>query len=63
MELEDELMSSEVGHGSGESRGDRYRGRHCSTGPRRTGNISPPSFRSSASRVETQNLRFHAGAG
>ena len=63
MELEAELMRPEVGHGSGESRGGRYSGRRCSTGPRWTGNISPPSFWSSVGRVVTQNLRFHAGAG
>ena len=32
-------------------------------GPRRTDNISPPSFRSSVDRVETQNLRLYTDAG
>ena len=32
-------------------------------GPRRADNISPPSFRSSVDRVETQNLRFYTDAG
>ena len=63
MELEAKLMRPEVDHASGESRGGRYCSRHCSTGPRWTGDISPPSFRSSVGRVETQNLRFYADAG